>query len=141
MMKKTYSELCKLDTYEERLKYLRIPGQIGEDTFGWARHINQKFYNSKIWKDKRREIILRDRGCDLGVPGHEIPGYITIHHLNPITEEDLLNFSPKALDSENLICVSRDTHEMIHWSEREITDPYKITERRPGDTNLWTTQS
>lgn len=138
---KSFSELSKLTTFEERLEYLRTDSPIGEDTFGSRRYLNQKFYNSAAWKKARRDVIVRDMGCDMGLAGHEIPGKIVIHHINPIAYEDLANFSSKALDMENLVCVSNDTHQMIHWSADKADDPYTLTERKPGDTTLWKTQS
>ncbi len=137
---KTYSQMNELPTYEERLSYLRTRQRVGEDTFGWNRYINQKFYCSAKWRNVRNRIIARDNGCDMGLPGCPITGKILIHHIEPITEEDLLNFNPKAIDPENLVCVSYETHQAIHW-ESEPRNPYELKERKPGDTKLWSTQS
>ena len=138
---KSFKELSKLETFDERLAYLKTDSRIGEDTFGWGRYLNQKFYQSAKWKRARRDVIVRDMGCDMGLARHEISGKIVIHHINPITRDDLLNFSSKALDLDNLVCVSYDTHQLIHWSADKADDPYTLTERKPGDTTLWKPQS
>ena len=133
---RTYSELIKLPTYQERLEYLKLHGQIGDLTFGDQRYLNQKFYNSPEWKRFRHQIILRDNGCDLGVPGLDIQGIIYVHHLNPICVEDLVEGSMAILDPENVICTSDGTHKIITY---DISDPYSEMpiERRPGDTAPW----
>lgn len=132
---KCYSELILLPTFEERLEYLRDVHKIGEDTFGFDRYLNQNFYKSPLWKRIRDQIIIRDDGCDLGIPGMTIFGKVYIHHIIPLTKEDILNNSPGMLDPENLICVSFDTHNAIHCgSEPRITT---FAEREPNDTCPW----
>ena len=138
---RNYKNLSELPTYEERLAYLRTPGKIGEDTFGWNRYTNQKFYNSAKWRHIRNQVITRDNGCDMGLKDHPITGKILIHHIEPIREEDLLRFSDKATNLDNLVCVSYDTHQMIHWSTDKVDDPYILKERTPGDTASWKTRS
>ncbi len=112
---RTYSELAKLDRFEDRFEYLSIPGQVGEDTFGFDRYLNQKFYKSDKWKRIRHAVIMRDNGCDLGVRGEEINSPITIHHMNPVDVEDIKNQSDYLLNPEYLISVSYDTHNAIHY--------------------------
>lgn len=133
---RTYSELITLPTFEERFEYLRVDGIIGEETFGSRRYINQKYYTSSEYKRLRRIILLRDNGLDLGVEDHQINGIIVIHHMNPITIEDILNHSPLAWDPEYLISVSAITHKAIHFSDIELL-PKPITERKPNDTCPW----
>lgn len=135
---KSYTELMSLPTYEERLKYLSLNGKVGDMTFGSHRYLNQKFYSSKEWRDCRRGVVLRDRGCDLACEGLEINGQIIVHHLNPITAEDVLLRRKKVLDPENLITVSRRTHELITYGRGE--DPGYIptfSERTKNDTCPW----
>lgn len=133
---KTYSELILLPTFLERYRYLKIGGRIGEDTFGFDRYLNQTLYRSAEWKRFRREIIVRDEGCDLGCEGYEIVGNILVHHLNPITIEDVINRDHKIFDPENVICVSHNTHNAIHYGDESllITEPIV---RRPNDTCPW----
>lgn len=133
---RSYSELTKLKTFEERLAYLRLDGHVGFETFGWDRYFNQKFYNGDpFWKSIRREVILRDDGLDLGVQGHPIGGKIIVHHMNPITVEDIEKRSETLLSPEYLICVSHDTHQAIHFG-RDISIP-EFVERKPNDTCPW----
>lgn len=131
-----YSELIALPSFDERLLYLRLSGTVGLDTFGSRRYLNQALYQSYEWKKARRLAIIRDNGCDLGLSGHEIFGKILIHHLNPITVEDVLNRDSKIFDLENLICVSFDTHNAIHYGAQELrrTEP---VERFTNDTCPW----
>ena len=133
---RTYSELITLPTFEERFEYLQVDGIVGEETFGSRRYINQKYYTSSEYKRLRRIILLRDNGLDLGVEDHQINGIIVIHHMNPITIEDILNHSPLAWDPEYLISVSALTHKAIHFSDIELL-PKPITERKPNDTCPW----
>lgn len=144
---KTYTELCQLPTFEERLKYLQLHGEVGKDTFGFDRYLNQDFYQSREWRQFRDRIIVRDNGCDLGCADHPITDWvlkngvpvrprISIHHLNPITKEDVLRHSEKLLDQENAICVSAATHKAIHYGtgqDAKLPDG----ERKPGDTCPW----
>ena len=139
MMKKTkrYSELQKLNTFEERFEYTKLDGQVGLDTFGFDRYMNQQFYRSKEWRDIRDKVIIRDNVCDLGMPGHEIRGRVYIHHLNPLTPEDIEESTDLLFDLDNLICVSQETHNAIHYGDDSILDKYKIIEMTPKDTCPW----
>lgn len=139
MMTKTkrYSELQKLNTFEERFEYTKLDGQVGLDTFGFDRYMNQQFYRSKEWRDIRDKVIIRDNACDLGMPGHEIRGRVYIHHLNPLTPEDIEESTDLLFDLDNLICVSQETHNAIHYGDDSILDKYKIIERTPKDTCPW----
>lgn len=137
MKNRSYSELCKLKTFEERFNYLKLNGSVGKDIFGHARYLNQKFYHSKEWLDMRRDIIIRDNGCDLGIEGYDLYDKIIIHHIEPGTVEDLKNYNPKKLlNPDNLICVSEATHNAIHYGDISLL-PIKVVERKPGDTKLW----
>lgn len=134
--KKTYSELIKLPTFLERYEYCKLDGHIGEDTFGVMRNLNQIFYKSKEWQRFRNYIIERDKACDLAIPELELDRYIYIHHLNPLTKADLLNRADALMDPENVVCVSRITHEAIHYGTMDLL-PKEWVERTPGDTSLW----
>ena len=136
-MTKRYSDLKQLSTFEERFEYLKLKGNVGQDTFGFDRYLNQQFYRSKEWKKVRDEVIIRDGACDLGIPGHEIFGKVYIHHIEPLYPEDIEESSDKLLDPENLICVSQETHNAIHYGDDSILDKYKIIERTPKDTCPW----
>lgn len=133
---KTYSELLKLKTFEERFEYLKLDGSVGSETFGFDRYVNQALYRSKEWKKVRNEVIIRDLGCDLGMEGHEIHKRPIIHHMNPITMEQIINRDPIIFDKEGLITVTHKTHNAIHYgdSSQLSSEP---TERKPGDTKLW----
>lgn len=135
---KTYDELMKLKTFDERFKYLSICGCIGVETFGSARFLNQQFYTSKVWRQLRHKIIVRDNGCDLGLEGFEIPGRIYIHHLNPISIDDLLNESEFLLNPQYLICCSDATHKALHYGDSNLLNQTLIT-RGPSDTCPWKT--
>ena len=131
-----YSELIEIPSFEDRFEYARLIGRVGAETFGSARYTNQMFYRSNEWKRFRDAVIIRDEGCDLGIPGRLIHGRIIVHHLNPITEEDLYHGSPSLLDMENAICVSFITHQAIHYGDKDLLyqDP---VERYPNDTCPW----
>lgn len=133
---RTYSELITLQTFEERYQYLRLNGRVGEDTFGFDRYINQAFYKSDEWLSLRNEIIVRDNGCDLGIEGREIHGRILIHHMNPITVEDITRRSDYLLNPEFLITTVKSTHDAIHYGDENsiITIPL---ERSRNDTCPW----
>ena len=133
---RTYSELITLPTFEERFRYLQLGGKVGEDTFGHDRYLNQMFYTSDEWRRIRRDVIVRDNGCDLGIQDREIHGLIIIHHMNPITIEDIINRSEFLLNPEYLISTVKNTHDAIHFSDERIliNDPI---ERRPNDTCPW----
>lgn len=134
---KSYSELIKLTTFQERFKYLKTDQQIGENSFGSKRWINQQFYQSSQWRSLRQKIIIRDNGCDLGICGLYIPkGQVTIHHIEPITINDLINFSSAAVDPENLITVSTRTHKLLHFGSEDIFDQ-QLTQRTKNDTRPW----
>lgn len=133
---RTYSELRRLHTFEERYKYLRLQAGVGQATFGFDRYINQQFYRSREWKQVRREVILRDEGCDLGVEGHEIYDQVLIHHMNPMEINDIRNGDAVILDPNFLITTSHRTHNAIHYGD-ESQLPRILTPRRPGDTKLW----
>lgn len=133
---KTYSELMKLDTFEERFEYLKLSGEVGLATFGHNRYLNQALYRSPEWRKFRRDIIVRDNGCDLGVEGYDIFGKIYIHHMNPITAEDIRERRSSLMDPDQVICVSGMTHNAIHYSDSSILSIRPI-ERKPGDTKLW----
>ncbi len=116
---RTYSELIQLPTFEERLEYLRLHGKVGADTFGFDRYLNQLFYTSIEWRHLRDSIIVRDNGCDLAIPEFEIVGKIYIHHLNPLTKDDIINKTDYLLNPEYLVCTSFDTHQLIHYDNRD----------------------
>lgn len=134
---RTYSELIKLPTLRERFEYLKLDGVVGVDTFGRDRYVNQTFYQSAEWNSIKRRIILRDNGCDLGVDGYEIFDKIIIHHMNPITIDDILNHTPYLIDPEYLICTRLDTHNAIHYGDVDRKLPNEMIIRRPNDTCPW----
>lgn len=136
MMNRSYSELITIPTYEDRFHYLQLNGAVGKDTFGYDRYLNQILYNSKEWKRFRDEIIIRDNGCDLAFEGYDIHGRILVHHINPITVDDVVNRNPIVFDPENVICVTHNTHNAIHYGDESllITAP---VERTKHDTCPW----
>lgn len=136
LMSKCYSELIQIDSFIERYEYLRLNGIVGARTFGADRYFNQVFYRSEEWKQVRNHIIVRDNCCDLAHPLHDLHGKVIIHHINPITIDDIRTKSKLLLDPENLIVVSHYTHEAIHYSDVNLLPKGEI-ERRPGDTKLW----
>lgn len=133
---RTYSELRRLDTLEERYRYLALRGVVGDSTFGFDRYINQQFYTSHQWRQMRKHIFLRDHECDLGVKGFEIHGKAIIHHMNPMTAGDIIEGDPSILDPEFLITTTLRTHNAIHYGDEKLL-PRQFVERRPGDTKLW----
>lgn len=133
---RTYTELMKLPTFEERFRYLKLNGNVGEDTFGFDRYLNQIFYQSPEWKRIRNEIIIRDNACDLGIPDRELDKRIIIHHMNPITKEDLIHKTDFLLNPEYLISTCHKTHLAIHYGDESILEPV-IVERRKNDTCPW----
>ena len=135
-MIRTYTELMSLPTFEERFQYLKLDGEVGHSTFGYDRYLNQQFYKSDEWKQLRRHVILRDHGRDLGMLGHDIQGRIIVHHMNPITVEDIVNRSKFLLDPEYLICTAHLTHEAITYGSEEILISAPI-ERSRYDTCPW----
>jgi hypothetical protein len=132
----TYEELAKRDTFLGRFRYAVLGGELGVATFGFDRHLNQAFYSSREWKRARDIAIIRDSGCDLGIPGREVHDRILVHHMNPIKVSDLVHFNEDLLNPEYLICVSTRTHNAIHFGD-ENQLPQEIVERFPGDTDLW----
>ena len=136
MIIRTYSELSKLATFEERFQYLKIGGLVGEETFGFDRYLNQVFYRSQKWKSSRDFVIVRDNGCDLGVDGYEIRGRIIVHHMNPITIDDILKESDFLFDPEYLISTVHNTHNAIHYGDDSLLVKAPI-ERTRNDTCPW----
>lgn len=135
-MIRTYTELISLPTYNERFNYCDLVGKVGAETFGYDRWINQVLYSSPEWRRFRRDIILRDEGCEFALPGFEIVQYGVIHHLNPITKNDIVNRNACIFDPDNVVLVSRETHNFIHYGRGPA--PTKIpVERRPNDTCPW----
>lgn len=135
-MIRTYSELITLPTFKERYEYLRLGGVVGKDTFGFDRYLNQIFYKSLEWQSVRREVIIRDNGCDLGLDGYEIKGKILIHHMNPINVEDILNRSETLLNPEYLITTVLATHNAIHYGDATLLSTLP-KERSKNDTCPW----
>lgn len=133
---RTYSELTRYDDFLERFRYLVLPGSVGVKTFGFDRHVNQHFYRSTEWRQVRQHVIARDLGCDLGVPDYEIYDRILIHHMNPMTANDIVDGNASIIDPEFLICVTHKTHNAIHFGD-ESQLPRLTVERAPGDTKLW----
>lgn len=133
---RTYTELSRLGTFEERYHYLALRGQVGETTFGFDRYMNQKFYTSTQWRSVRNQVIIRDNGCDLGIEGREIHKRLYIHHMNPMTAADISHGDPDILDPEFLITTTHRTHNAIHYGDESLLLKGPV-ERRPGDTNLW----
>lgn len=135
---KTYSELITIPTFKERYDYLRIGGRVGEETFGFDRYLNQRFYKSEEWLKVRDEVIIRDAGCDLAIINREIIGRILVHHMNPINIEDIFNRSEYLLNPEYLICVSKNTHDAIHYGDGSLLT-VGLVERTKNDTCPWKT--
>ena len=132
-----YKDLRRLKTFKERYEYLKLDGVVGESTFGFDRYLNQTFSKSSEWRHARDFVIRRDEGCDLGISGHEILGEAPIiHHMNPITQKDILDRNPDIFNPDYLICVSSDTHRAIHFGD-EKSLPLEFVERRPNDTCPW----
>lgn len=134
---RTYTELSALKTFEERYQYVLLNGTVSERTFGSFRWMNQKFYTSREWRAVRNRVIVRDNGCDLGISGLEIHGKILVHHLNPITPDDIINRSKFLLDPEYLICTSFDTHEALTYAVKHYNPYIGFCERTPNDTCPW----
>ena len=133
---RTYSDLRRIPTFEERFDYLVLRGEVGTATFGFDRWINQRFYQSLEWRQARRQVVVRDNACDLGIPGHEIRMQLLVHHMNPITAEDLERGAEWILDPEYLITTTHLTHNAIHYGDSSLL-PRPVVERRSGDTTLW----
>ncbi len=138
IMKRTYTELVSIPSFEERFEYAKIGGTIGAETFGYDRYLNQLFYRSPEWRKFRQTIIARDLACDLAFPEFEIAGqFVVVHHLNPITIEDLGNRSQNLFDPDNAVCVSELTHKAIHYGDLSLLPIRKPVERMPNDTCPW----
>lgn len=137
MITRTYNELILLPTFEERFEYLRLKGKVGEDTFGFDRYINQKFYRSIEWKRIRDQVILRDKGCDLGIDDREIFGKAIIHHMNPVSISDVVDATEYLLNPEFLICTTLETHNAIHYGDADQILRTNPIERKPNDTCPW----
>ena len=135
-MIRCYSDLIQLPTFQERYNYLKLHGKVGEDTFGYDRYINQMLYKSLKWKRTRSQVIIRDNGCDLGVEGFELEDYIMVHHMNPLTLEDIEEERDNVFNPEYLICCSSRTHKAIHFGDESML-PKEPVVRRPNDTCLW----
>jgi hypothetical protein len=136
MMLRTYSDLCQLDTFEDRYHYLELKGLFGARTFGFDRWINQRFYRSREWKQARDHVIIRDYGCDLGIQGYEIHSGLLVHHMNPLSKDDLEHGGNWITDPNYLITTSLQTHNAIHYGD-ESQLPRGPIERKSGDTKLW----
>ena len=136
-VKKSFKELNKLKSYEERFNYLKLTGVVGQDTFGFDRYLNQSFYRSREWKRIRDQVIVRDNGNDMGLEGYPIGKPIMIHHINPVTLEDLEEGNPIVFDLDNLVCCSKETHNAIHYGSKSYPSCKAEVERKPNDTCPW----
>lgn len=135
MRHRRYAELRRFDTFDERFDYLSLVGQVGDPTFGSNRWVNQRFYTSPQWKQVRDYVIVRDNGCDLGLPGYEVHYGLLVHHMNPMTVDDVVEGQDWILDPEFLICTSKQTHNALHYGGESPRS--RVVERRAGDTKLW----
>jgi hypothetical protein len=135
MTTRSYSELIQYNTFEDRLEYLTLRGGVGDSTFGFDRYINQDFYHSAQWRSSREEAIVRDNGCDLGVPGYDIHTELLVHHMNPVSADDIVHGEEWILDPEYLITTTKRTHNAIHYGT-DLRIPV-LVKRTPGDTALW----
>lgn len=136
MMNRTYSELSSLQSFKERFDYLQLDVEVGKETFGFERYLNQKFYHSQEWRRVRDFVILRDNGCDLGIEGYDIFNRAVIHHMNPILTDDIIHCTDILLNPEYLITTTHDTHNAIHYGDESLLQK-PLIERRPGDTCPW----
>ena len=136
MIIRTYSELITIPTFEERYEYLRLGGKVGEETFGFDRYLNQLFYKSNEWRDIRDHVIIRDNGCDLAMLDREIYGRILVHHMNPVSVDDIVRRSKYLLDPEYLICTTKITHDAIHYGDSSLLITAPI-ERSKNDMCPW----
>lgn len=135
-MYRSYRELSRLETFEERFEYLRLVGSVGEATFGFDRWLNQMFYQSREWKQAREYAIVRDGGCDLGVPGYDIHVEMLVHHINPLEPDAIVHADDSMIDPDNLITTTKRTHNAIHYGTDSLL-PQTVPERQPNDTRLW----
>lgn len=136
MLEKSYRQLILLPTFEERYEYLKLAGVVGESLFGFDRYLNQEFYTSREWRQFRYKIIARDMGCDLGLEDYPIAGRVIIHHINPLLIADFENSTDALFDPDNVICVSENTHQAIHFGDETLL-PAEPVLRAPGDTCPW----
>lgn len=136
-MIRTYSELIKLPTFKERFLYLQLNGKVGEETFGYDRYLNQVFYHSPEWRRIRKQVLIRDDGNEMGLPDYPIHGYIYVHHMNPISLKDIDDRKEDILNPEYLICVSKNTHDAIHYSNEDILIKRDPVIRKSNDTIPW----
>lgn len=136
MMIRTFNELQKLKTFDDRYKYLKLSGVVGESTFGYDRYLNQMLYTSRRWRESRDIVIIRDEGCDLGIPDYRIYDKIYVHHMNPLTIEDIEDESDLVFDPQYLICTTHNTHNAIHYGDASKL-PQPIIERKPNDMCPW----
>lgn len=136
-MTKSYSELITIPSFMDRFEYLKLGGRVGEATFGSRRYLNQMLYQSSEWRKIRDKVIVRDNGCDLAHPDYSIVGQVYIHHINPITQDDIVRRRQWVMDPDNLVCVSRRTHEAIHYGDANLLVGSFHKERKPGDTIFW----
>lgn len=136
-MIRSYSELTKLKTLKERFNYLSLNGEVGIETFGFDRYLNQKFYSSYEWRTLRDKILIRDNGCEMGLEGYPIGGRILVHHMNPLKERDIVELTDYVMNPDYLVCVSHDLHNALHYGNDEILKRYSVVERKPNDTCPW----
>lgn len=136
-MIRTYFELSRFSTFEERFAYLKLGGVVGAETFGFDRYLNQEFYKSVLWRRARDYVIARDYGCDLGIEGYEIHDRVYVHHMNPMTPDDIKHSNLDIVDPEFLITVTHNTHNAIHYGDERLIRRGQLIVRRPGDTRLW----
>lgn len=137
MITRTYAEVIRKTTFEERFSYLKLNGSVGRETFGFDRYLNQRFYKSREWRDLRDLVIVRDNGCDLGVTGFDIHDHILVHHINPVTSENIKAFDEDSLlNPDYLILTTLKTHNAIHYGDEGLL-PRVYVERKPNDTKLW----
>ena len=136
---RSYTELMQIPTFLERYRYLKLGGKVGEETYGWERYLNQKFYRSNEWRNFRRDIILRDHGCDLAYLDHEFGSgeLVIIHHMNPIETYDIVYQTEYLMNPEYVISVRKRTHDAIHYGDESLLLDYEPTIRRPNDTAPW----
>ena len=136
-MIRTYSEMIKLGTFKERFNYLSLDGVVAEETFGFDRYLNQKFYRSREWRQLRNQIIVRDNGCDLAMDGYDIFDQVIIHHMNPIRSQDIIQVTDFLTNPEYLVCVSKLTHNAIHYGDETLLPSNELVERKSNDTCPW----
>lgn len=135
--KKKYREMIRFNNFEDRFNYLKLRGGVGIDTFGFDRYLNQNLYRSDEWKKARQQVIVRDNGCDLGIPGMEISGKIYVHHMNPLTKDDIFESSENLFNPEYLVCVSHETHNAIHYGDESYLERNKLANRTKNDMSPW----